>query len=326
MKPFLLTIAFSLVFTLPGFAQELASEDSVFLEELKPLVLPDNPTREQAETYVKEHVRILESTKNYPRANRLAREINLEKRMDAIPNRDIDLLFEQADEFILVRAHFARVIEKRHPKAYKAIVIAGLYDHPDNIIAIKHHGWYQDAKEPILRKLEDSNAMPPLAWWQAFTEVAEPKHYAKLKQLFLSEDFYIIDYKQYLEILPGYDIADTTRANVLAIDQKIEEINARIRFGCANSQRFYRRTEMAAAAQLGDVEILGRLIDELDDPDDRQRIWFYTSNRIDTWRNYVTRVIDFKGSNKEIREWYEANRDDLVFDNFTKRFIIEEDF
>lgn len=325
MKHLFFTIALCITSTLSVSAQELVDQDVPFLDQLKPLVLPDNPTPEQTEAYVKEHVRILQSIKNFPRARKLINEIDLEKRFDAIPNRDIHLLFEQVAEYITVQATVARVIEKRDPKDYKAIVIAGLYDHPDNIIAIKQYGWYEDAKEPILRKLEESNTMPPLAWWQAFTEVAEPKHHAKLKQLFLSLDFFVTDHKVFLEIVPGFDMADTTRANVLTIDQKIEEINARTRFGCANSQRFYRRTEMAAAAQLGDVEILGRLIDELDDPDDRQRIWFYTSNRIDTWRHYVTQVIDFKGSNKEIAEWYEANRENLVFDYFTKRYVVLED-
>lgn len=326
MKSMILTTLLSLACTLPVFAQKIVTQESVLLQKLNPLVLPENPTPQQTDAYVKEHVRILESANNFPISKRLAKKINLEKRFDAIPNRDIHLLFEQVAEYISVQATVARVIEKRDPKAYKAIVIAGLYDHPNNIIAIKHHGWYQDAKEQILRKLEASNEMPPLAWWQAFTEVAEPKHHAKLKQLFLSEDFFITDYKTFLEIVPGYDMADTTRANVLAIDRKIEEIERGERFGCRVRQRSYQRTEMAAAAMLGDVEMLGRLIDALDSLEDRDRIWYYTTNRIDTRRQYVTQVVDFKGSNKEIREWYEANRGKLVFDFFTKRFVIPEDF
>lgn len=165
-----------------------------------------------------------------------------------------------------------------------------------------------------------------MAWWQAFTEVAEPKHYPKLKKIFLSHDYFVIDHAEYLKILPDFDFADLTRSNVFALDKKIEQILARERFGCPDRQKSYRRAQIAAAAQAGDVDMLGRLIDELHNPKQNDRVWFYSTNRIDTWRNHVTRVIDFKGSNAEMRSWFEANRENLVFDNFTKQFILIEDF
>lgn len=325
MKPFLYTMALCVACSSAASAEELVDQFSEYLEEFNQLVLPDNPTPEQSEAYVKEHIRILASTKNYPLANRLARKMDLEKRFDAIPNRDIHLLFEQVDEFILVRETVARVIEKRDPKDYKAFVIAGLDDHPNNIIAIKHHGWYPDAKEPILRQLEESVTMPPLAWWQAFVEVAEPKHYAKLKQLVLTDDDNAVE-MAFLEMLPGYDMLATRRANIAAIDKRIEQIEAGLVFGCPVRQRFYLRDEMAVAAQAGDVQMLGRLIDQLDDPGKQERVWFYQTNRIDMWRKCVRQVIDAKGSNKEIRAWYEAHQKDLIFNNFTKRFTLIEDF
>ena len=188
MTRFIFTIALSLAFTTSVSAQELADIGAPFLEKLNQLVLPENPTTEECEAYVREHARIFESTINFPLSRRLINQINLEKRFDAIPNRDIHVLFEQMNDFISMRATVVRVIEKRDPKDYKAAVIAGLYDHPNNIIAIKQYGWYEDAKEPILRKLEDSNQMVSMSWWQAFVEVAEPKHYAKLKQIILTED------------------------------------------------------------------------------------------------------------------------------------------
>lgn len=156
MKHYIFTIVLALVCTMPVSAQELVDRSVPFLEELEQLVLPDNPTPEQSEAYVKEHVRIFQSMINYPMANRLAQKIDLEKRLDTIPNRDIHLLFEQVDTFITVRATFARVIEKRDPKDYKAIVIAGLEDHPANIIAIKQYGWYEDDPTQTRRHLRDA--------------------------------------------------------------------------------------------------------------------------------------------------------------------------
>ena len=127
-------------------------------------------------------------------------------------------------------------------------------------------------------------------------------------------------------MLPGYDILATVQAKVVAISKKIEQIEAGEVFGCRISQGFDKRKQMAVAAQAGDVQMLGRLIDELDSPEEKDRIWFYSTNRYDTWRHYVTPLISFKGTNAEIAQWYEANRDELAFDNFTKRYVILEDF
>jgi hypothetical protein len=328
MKSFVFTLTICLACALPASASEPADQTSVLLAKLNQLVLPDNPTPEQSEAYVNAHAQILTADgRRNPYAERLLKEIDLEKRFDAIPNRDIHLLFEQAIDYNEIQVPVARVIEKRDPKQYKDIVIAGLDEHPNNIIAIQQHGWYQDAKEPILRKLENSVEMPLLAWWQAFIEVAEPKHYAKLRQLLLTTLF-IENYLPLLEMLPDYNTLDRTRANIEAITQTIERVNAGENFFFVDRLRLrpYRREQMAVAAKAGDLEMLGRIIDELDNPDDKRRFWFYSTNRIDTWRNDVTSVIDFKGSNKEIRAWYEANRDKLVFDNFTKRFVVLEDF
>lgn len=329
MKPMILTILLALVSALPISAQERVDQTASLLKQLEPLVLPDNPTPQQTEAYVKEHIRVIQSMRHFPRERNLAKQLDLEKRFAAIPNRDIHLLFEQVAEYTSTQPIAARLIEKRDPKDYKDIVIAGLYDHPNNIIAIKQFGWYEDAKEQIHRKLEETKTMPPLAWWQAFTEVAEPKHFSKLTDIFLSEDFFVTDYQFYLEIVPGYDMAALVRKNIVAVERKIGEIERGERFGCRVRQRGYLRTQIAAGAKLGDVEMLGRVINALDNPDDpdnKERIWFYSSNRMDIRRHHVTRVIDFKGSNQEISAWYEANGANLAFDNFLKRFIILEDF
>ena len=41
-------------------------------------------------------------------------------------------------------------------------------------------------------------------------------------------------------------------------------------------------------------------------------------------RNAVLRVVVFRGSNKEIIDWYNANKDKIVFDPSKRKFILPE--
>ena len=224
-------------------------------------------------------------------APKLAAKIDVTSKLDAVPDRDIDLFFSRIDRFSLFRPYVVQTLNKRDPKVYKPIVIAGLEEHPFNIVAIYYYGWYQDAKEPIRRVLQKSETMGSMMWFQAFVEVAEPKHYPKLKQLVLTDRLMLSQYLPWLELLPGFDIP---------------EINP---------------------ARLGDVDALGRLIQRLNEPKaGATTLYYYNMGEFDNQRRQVVELTGFKGTNKEMLEWFQANRDQLAFDNFTKRYVILEDF
>ena len=113
MKSIVLTLTLCLASAWPASASELVDPASVLLAQLNQLVLPDNPTPQQSEAYVKAHAEILTTVqgRRNPYARKLLKEIDLEERFDAIPNRDIHLLFEQARDYIEIQAPVARVIE-----------------------------------------------------------------------------------------------------------------------------------------------------------------------------------------------------------------------
>lgn len=327
VKCFCLTVLLILAFSLPAVAQDNDQELASDAELNAAIVLPENPSRQQTKAYiadlVKLNIRLKDRGIGYAR---LLESMATYQKFDAVPDRHIDLLISNLKEW-WIKPEIAQSIARRDPKVIKPIVIAGLDKHPDNIIAIRYFGWYEDAKEPILRKLEKTESLHRMPnednWLHAFTYVAEPKHYPKIKQLFVSS-FRRSQKVRLLETMPNYDILDTVRACITATEKNIAEGNPK---GDYLSQVFIELERLwVIAAGAGDVDALGELIDVLNNRKPDASFKYLQLGEKDLQRDNVTQFIEFKGSNKEIAEWFEANREKLVFDNFKKRFVVEEGF
>lgn len=326
-KCFCLVIVLSLAFALPAVAQDIDKEPPSEAELNAAIVLPDNPSRQQTQAYIAELVqlnnRLSKSGMGYAR---LLESMATYQMFDAVPDRYIDLLISNLSEW-WIKPEIAQSIARRDPKVIKPIIIAGLDKHPDNIIAIRYFGWYEDAKEPILGKFEKTETLHRMPneenWLHAFTYVAEPKHYPKIKQLFVSS-FRRSEKVRLLETMPGYDILDTVRACIADTEKNIADGNPK---GDYLSQVYIELERLwVIAAGAGDVDALGELIDVLNNRKPDAATSYFKRGEKDLQRHNVTQFINFKGSNKEIAEWFKANREKLVFDRFTKRYVIGDDF
>ncbi len=71
-----------------------------------------------------------------------------------------------------------------------------------------------------------------------------------------------------------------------------------------------------AALPYGHVDAFEALIDMLGDPGNR---WITTKSR-----PAILQVVDFRGSNAELVEWFATHRDQLRFDTETKKFVVDE--
>jgi len=76
------------------------------------------------------------------------------------------------------------------------------------------------------------------------------------------------------------------------------------------------------AAEYGNIDALGTLIDTLR----ASSSYLSHSSTYNIRRTNVLKFIDYRGSNNDIKQWYEANKDKLVFDGLRKRFVMPEDF
>jgi hypothetical protein len=327
LKRLCFAVVLAFACALPVVAQDNADKPTVEEELAAAIVMPDNPTREQSQAYVAQVVQLGEQLRKRGLDYTQCLEFMASARkFDAVPDRDIDLLISNMGDWN-VHTEISASILRRDRKVIKPIVVAGLDEHPKNILAIRFFGWYEDAREPIMRKfneLETLYAVPyDNAWLHAFTHLAEPKHYPKIKQLFMSSSRRS-EQALMLETMPGYDILDTIRACIAETEKAIAERENKREYLSQHHREVERLYVIAARA--GDVQSLGKLIDVLNDPQQYDPFFYYSNNEMDIHRDNVTQFIDFKGSNKEIAEWYKTNREKLVFDNFKKRFVIEEEF
>ena len=327
LKRLCFAVVLALACASPVVAQEGEEKPTTEEELAAAIVMPDNPTREQSQAYVAQVVQLGEQLRkrglDYTRCLEFMASA---RKFDAVPDRHIDLLISTMGDWN-VHTEISESIIRRDRKIIKPIVVAGLDKHPDNILAIRFFGWYEAAREPIMRKfneLESLYAVPmDNAWLHAFTHLAKPKHYPKVKQLFMSSSRRSQQILL-LETMPGYDILDTIRACIAETEKAIADRENKREYLSQHHRELERLLVIAARA--GDVDSLGKLIVALNDPQDYDPFFYYSNNEMDIHRDYVTQFINFKGSNKEMAKWFKANREKLVFDNFKKRFVVEEDF
>lgn len=275
-------------------------------ERLEKIVLPENPTRKQCEDYVAALRRHVEGRNSFASSHK---EVD---KLKAIPAEHIDLLLTEMSNHSNLQFYARYSLRDIQVDEHKDKIVAKLDEQPNNILFVVHYGWFDAAKPTILARLkstEPSSEIEP-AWFQAFVEVAEPEHYDKLHELAVKSRE-ITKLMPLLESLPSYDLSHT--------------INEAWKPGKANEHDYYlrRKRESLApyAASIGNVEALGMLVNKLQDaPSYRMRLDYVNQERLN-----ITRFIDFRGSDKQIADWYKANKDDLIFDVYRKKFVLPED-
>jgi len=293
-------------------AQAEAKKEKAEARQLDEITLPDEPTRADCEAFIqqlREHVKDRNSFSSaHPEVDKLLK----------VPSEHIDLLLKEMGEQSKLKYYCRYALSKIGPETYKDAVIEKLAERPHNILPIIMHGWYEQAKPAILARLKSADpatAQTKAGWFQAYVEVAEPEHYPKLHQLALrAED--VGQLIPLLQTLPDYDLNNTINAAWRKLTKQIE--NTR------NTWQLRRQRQVLAphAAAIGNVDALGVLIEEIDDtPSHRIDL-----DQINTERLNAMRYIDFRGSNKQIKQWYADHRDKLVFDRFRKKFTLPEEF
>jgi hypothetical protein len=298
-------------------AQSNLTVDELFAR----LELPDNPTRAQCEAFVAE-LRVLISKR--PEFNGPADPAV--KKLSSIPAEHIGVLVRiVANQRALIddRAMYRcanKALTTYEPESYRKLVVDGLAENPELILLIVQHGWYQAAKEDILAKLEDTDPftedLPPV-WFQAFVEVAKPKHYELLHKMTLNYRNLACKLSL-LDKMEGYDFVRTVNACWENLTPKLRN----------KGYAYINRDLRPMAIANGNIDALAHALEELTNPFQGIANSQYTSrnNTVITPEFLIRRHLDFRGTHAEIAAWFNANRDVLVFDNFTQRFQLIEDF
>lgn len=290
-------------------------------EKLDSLELPDNPTRAQCQAFIRA-IRVLI---NQPGSFKVLND-PAAKKLSSIPVEHIEMLVQiiantraaTADRAMYLCATDALTMYE--PESLRDAVVNGLAKNPSLILLIVQHGWYQAASDVILAKLENTDPfredLPPI-WLQAFVEVAEPEHYERLHQMTLNYRK-LARKLSLLDTLEDYDFARTVKA---CWDNLTPELKSK-------GMVYINRDLRPLAIANGNLDAMAHAVEELTNLFQGIANSQYHSrgSNIITPEFLVRRHLDFRGTHAEIVAWFNANRDELIFDTFEQRFLLPEDF
>jgi hypothetical protein len=279
--------------------QKVQQDAKQKIEEVK---LPKNPTREQCETFVKDLRKATEGRRSFSSSDPVT------KKLKKLPPEHFDLLLKEISDRTALRYYANYAIREIEPEKLRERFINSLSDNPNNIGIIVMHGWTEDVRDEIVTYMKSADGSITPAWFQAAVEIDEPTLYPKLHEVTTNSARYASQFINMLEMLPDYDLGHT----IDVCWQKSRDGKLSVNYS----------TFATKAAQYGNIDALGVLISQLGSS---STSYMSHSSTYNIRRTNVLRHIDFRGSNTELQEWYKANKDKLVFDQFRKRYYLPDD-
>lgn len=184
----------------------------------------------------------------------------------------------------------------------KSLILKALPEHKGLVKVIARRGWESDAKETLLTELRESRgAYLPSEWITAVAALQDPASYALLRDYFIHGSNKAWTYNA-IKDLP---IPDLPKA--------VEEAWIRSRKDRSYEKPYMARIAMTYGHKDALEYMLSTLADGTGDHDGRDC----------ESRSSVLKVIDFYGSDTELNDWFNKNREKITFDPSIKKFVIK---
>lgn len=279
--------------------EERAKQEEQAKDAVKDITLPENPTREQSEAYIGKLRDAAEHITSYSTSDPIV------DKLKQLPGEHFDLLIGEVHSRTKLRYFANYAMRDIDVQVLRERFVESVDTTEHSIAVIVMHGWVQDVRDAVIKRMETADGTLSPAWFQAAVELEDPALYPTLHEVTVNSR-YATQFLSMLQTLPDYDLGHTVdvcwkrhRENKLSISSSMIS---------------------TLAAEHGNAEALGYLVNQLR----------YSSNYMSSATSYnsrrlkVLRHIDYRGSNTEIIEWYEANKDKLVFDHYRKRFMLPD--
>jgi len=184
----------------------------------------------------------------------------------------------------------------------KPVILEALPIHHDLVTAVIKRGWEKDAQPILLTELKNAGEFLPEEWIQAVVNLNDPESFPLLRTYFIN----------------GMNNANTynmiKRLPIQDLPAAVAEAWKRCKY-----ENVYLRQGMAIVAlEYGHVDALASLIDLLASGEMNLPEW---SNQV---RSAVLKYVEFRGSNEDLVQWFQKNRDKLRFDPKAKKFVTDE--
>lgn len=264
---------------------------------LHAIKLPANPTEAQCREYIKE---VLDTTRGRNTFSSRDPQIGMLKRLGS---ERVPLLVEALgnspfpfhNEYYLLSALQLMVRDE-----HKQLILDNLAIIKDLVrIVIRNH-WEHDARKILVTELKGRPDYLPTEWIYAVAELKDKDTYDDLIAYLGSGSNPSHTYRA-IYTLPGIDMEGAVKK---AWKMK--------KYGHG-----FERVDMAKiAVQYGHEDALACLILSLEDKSD--------SFSLRSLRANVLKHIPFHGTNEEILAWFTKNRDNLIFDKKTKKYLVKD--
>lgn len=269
------------------------------------IVLPENPTREQLVEYVRQIVAASAGQTSVssvdPQIDMLAKvgPDHLDVLLDGLA--DLRKTPMRGGRVILMAdIYFIYAIERIADERHKDMIIKALDRSHELARVILAKGWEKDAASILISELRGRPMYLPIEWINAVASLEDAATYPALEDYFIVGTNHAMTYEA-IRSLPGLDLTD-------AVEQVWK--NSRL-------DRWEKNRMAAIAVGYGHADALACLFDALGTVSERD---FYRPSL----REAILSHVDARGSNDELKAWFQKNKDKLVFDPKDKMFRVKE--
>lgn len=201
-----------------------------------------------------------------------------------------------------LRFYALLAVRRTADESHKETVIGALCDQPRLIGVLRQHGWAEEARDQLILGLERGVDYMPRTWVQVMVELEDTATYDALA-LHLVRARCSRTYYYLMCDLPGIRLDTAVRSGWEAVHT------------APTHPRELREVSEIAVAH-GHLPALDHLVSLL--PSDDETL----TGRNAALRTLVLTHIAFSGSNSEVRDWLDTNRDLLVFDPAGRVFYV----
>ncbi len=268
-------------------------EQGANLEELDAISLPENPSKDQIKEYIRK-IGIASAKQNSysdsdPQVFMLSKigNSNLELLLNANLNR-------QGDFYVIPAV--IQLTEKKD----KELILKYLPFKKDLVKVVTQKGWEEDAKVILYNELRQIPHYLPTEWIRAIANLQETCVYEDLKQYLILGSNKSWTYET-IKMLPSIELED-------AVFEAWQN---------AKREKWSRNSFAPIALAHGQIDAFPIIIESLDS----------SPNNHDAVRHPRKHILQYtyaKGSNDDLRNWYNENKNNLKFDKEKRKYIAQK--
>jgi hypothetical protein len=262
------------------------------MKKLNKIKLPANPTSQQVEKYISEIISASQGQNSFSTTDL---QVSMLSRIDS---KYTNLLLNHLNNFHVAYALPNIVTEKN-----KKEILEAFKSNPRLIDCVMKKGWTKDAKDTIIAHLENTPpaTLSPHNWGVAAVQVVPPEKYDVLENYFAS--------------CPNPQMIFNSLANLEKFNIK-RAVDRAWKRQKTNPSEYTKKQMSMIAARYGHKDALAYLINAYR----RETNQYYSGQMINTLFLLTGKDL----SPKEMLEWYNKNKDKLVFDPKNEEYVIKE--